>query len=148
MRTSCRFAIAVHVLALLAYKDGDRVTSAYLAGSVNTNPVIIRRLLLVLQKAKLVETNKGAGAGSRLSRSPKRINLAEIYRAVEEAEAFSSPARKPNSGCPVGQCIRKTLNDIFTSAQSAMERDLERQTLADVIDTIRASCGCDEKKDA
>ena len=67
--------MAVHVLAVLAYKEGDRVTSALLAGSVNTNPVIIRRLLLSLQKAKLVETCKGAGSGSRLSRSPRRINL-------------------------------------------------------------------------
>ena len=66
MRTSCRFAMAVHVLAVLAYKDGDRVTSSLLAGSVNTNPVVIRRLLLALQRAKLVETRKGAGLGSRL----------------------------------------------------------------------------------
>src|SRR5690242_16563382 len=66
MRTSCRFAMAVHVLTVLAYKEGDRATSAFLAASVNTNPVIIRRLLLALQKAKLVDTSKGAGAGSRL----------------------------------------------------------------------------------
>ena len=56
--------MAVHVLALLAYKEGDRVTSAFLAGSINTNPVIVRRLLLALQRAKLVDTCKGAGAGS------------------------------------------------------------------------------------
>ena len=97
MRTSCRFAMAVHVLAVLAYQEGDRVTSAELAGSVNTNPVIIRRLLLSLKQARLVETCKGAGAGSRLSRSPRRINLAEIYRAVEDAESFAKPARKPNA---------------------------------------------------
>ena len=77
--------MAVHVLAVLAYKEGDRVTSAFLAGSVNTNPVIIRRLLLSLQRAKLVDTCKGAGSGSRLNRSPGRINLAEVYRAVEVA---------------------------------------------------------------
>jgi Rrf2 family protein len=146
MRTSCRFAMAVHVLAVLAYKEGDRVTSAFLAGSVNTNPVIVRRLLLALQRAKLVETRKGAGAGSRLSRSPARINLAEVYRAVEEAEAFAKPSRKPNDGCPVGHCIRKCLDKIFVSAQSALERDLEKTTLAGVLDTIKASCGCAGKK--
>src|SRR5204863_3318159 len=112
MRTSCRFAMAVHVLAVLAYKDGDRVTSVLLAGSVNTNPVIIRRLLLSLQRARLVETRKGAGSGSRLSRSPGRINLAEVYRAVEAAEPFAAPARKPNVHCPVGNCIRETLRHV------------------------------------
>lgn len=131
--------MAVHVLAVLAYKEGDRVTSALLAGSVNTNPVIIRRLLLALQRAKLVETCKGAGSGSRLSRSPRRIDLAEVYRAVEDAEPFAIPSRKPNAACPVGKCIRAALARVFASAQSALERDLGKTTLADVMDTVKAS---------
>ena len=133
--------MAVHVLAVLAYKEGDRVTSAFLAGSVNTNPVIIRRLLLALQRSKLVETCKGAGSGSRLSRSPRRINLAEVYRAVENVDPFASPSRKPNLACPVGKCIRKVLDRVFASAQSALERDLEKTTLADVMGTVKASAG-------
>jgi Rrf2 family protein len=138
--------MAVHVLAVLAYKEGDRVTSALLAGSVNTNPVIIRRLLLALQRAKLVETRKGAGSGSRLSRSPGRINLAEIYRSVEAAEPFASPSRKPNAACPVGNCIRETLEKVFASAQNALERDLEKTTLASVIGAVKASGSCAQKK--
>ena len=139
MRTSCRFGMAVHVLAVLAYKEGDRVTSALLADSVNTNPVIIRRLLLSLQRAKLVDTCKGAGSGSRLSRSPRRINLAEVYRAVEPAEPFASLSRKPNAACPVGKYIREALGRVFKSAQIALERDLEKTTLADLMDTVKAS---------
>jgi Rrf2 family protein len=138
--------MAVHVLAVLAYCEGDRVTSAFLAGSVNTNPVIIRRLLLSLQKARLVETCKGAGAGSRLSRSPRRINLAEIYRSVEAAESFATPARKPNSACPVGHCIRETLARVFASAQNALERDLAGTTLADVLEAVRTPGGGGRKK--
>ena len=138
--------MAVHVLAVLAYKEGDPVTSAKLAASVNTNPVIIRRLLLSLQRARLVETRKGAGSGSRLSRSPGRINLAEVYRAVEALEPFASPTRKANSACPVGHCIRKTLNQVFTSAENALERDLEKTTLAGVIGMIKAACPSAAKK--
>src|SRR6516225_9380947 len=120
MKASCRFAMALHVLAVLACKDGDHVSSQLLAASINTNPVIIRRLLLSLQRARLVETRKGAGAGSRLSRSPRRINLAEVYRAVEDAPAFATPQRKPNADCPVGSCIRNALHRVFTSAQDAL----------------------------
>ena len=138
--------MAVHVLAVLAYNEGDRVTSTDLAGSINTNPVMVRRLLLTLQRAKLVETCKGAGSGSRLSRSPKRINMAEIYRAVEAAESFGSPSRKPNDDCPVGHCIRDTLERVFDSAQNALERDLEKTSLSDVIDMVKASSMCAEKK--
>lgn len=133
--------MAVHVLAVLAYKDGDRVTSALLASSVNTNPVIIRRLLLDLKKARLVETGKGAGSGSRLSRSAARINLAQVYRAVEGSESFRSPARKPSAACPVGQCIRNSLNAVFASAQRALELDLERTTLADIARAAE-ECAC------
>jgi len=137
--------MAVHVLTVLAYKEGDRVTSTFLAGSVNTNPVIIRRLLLALQRAKLVETGKGAGSGSRLSRSPGRINLAEIYRAVEDTEAFASPSRKPNEACPVGHCIQKELDRVFASAQHALEQDLAKTTLAGLIDAVKASGVCTQK---
>lgn len=138
--------MAVHVLAVLAYEEGDRVTSASLAGSVNTNPVVVRRLLLSLQKARLVETCKGAGSGSRLSRSPRHINLAEVYRAVEDSESFARPARKPNDACPVGHYILETLSRIFASAQGAMENDLAKTTLADVIVAVKASGMCPGKK--
>ena len=137
--------MAVHVLAVLAYKEGDRVTSAMLAGSINTNPVIVRRLLLALQRAKLVETGKGAGSGSRLSRSPGRINLAQVYRSVEEVEPFARPSRKPDAGCPVGHCIRETLDQVFASAEAALERDLEKTTLAGVINAVKTS-GCRDRK--
>lgn len=134
--------MAVHVLTVLAYKEGDRITSSFLAGSVNTNPVIIRRLLLALQRARLVDTSKGAGSGSRLSRAPGRINLGEIYRAVEDPEPFTRPTRKPNDACPVGHCIREALDRVFASARVALEHDLEKTTLAGLIETVKASGGC------
>jgi len=138
--------MAVHVLAVLAYKEGDPVTSAMLAGSVNTNPVIIRRLLLALQRAKLIDTRKGAGAGSRLSRAPSRINLAEIYLAVEDSDTFALPSGKPNAACPVGNCIRETLDKVFASAQNALERDLEKTTLAGLINAVKASGACSRNR--
>jgi DNA-binding IscR family transcriptional regulator len=146
MRTSCRFAMAVHVLAVLAYKDGDRVTSEFLAHSVNTNPVVIRRLLLVLQGARLVETRKGAGFGSRLSRSAARINLGEIFRAVEQEEAFGLPPKKPNQACPVGHCIQAALEPVFGSALAALKDDLARTTLGDILRKVH-DC-CEEASDA
>jgi Rrf2 family protein len=129
--------MALHVLAVLAYKDGDRVSSQILAASVNTNPVIIRRLLLALQRARLVETRKGPGLGSRLSRAPGRINLAEIFRAVEGQERFIMPARRPNAACPVGHRIRPTLQSVFDSARAAFERDLSKRTLAELVGRLR-----------
>src|SRR5437763_10634120 len=117
MRNSCRFAMAVHVLSVLAYKDEERVTSGLLAASVNTNPVVIRRLLLALQRAGLVETRKGTGSGSRLKCPAARISLADVYRAVEAGQGFVMPPKKPNEHCPVGSCIQRTLSEVFSSVE-------------------------------
>jgi DNA-binding IscR family transcriptional regulator len=129
--------MAVHLLAVLAHRGGCRATSVTLARSVNTNPVIVRRLLLALQRAQLVETCKGAGAGSRLCRSARQISLADIYRAVEQAEPFAAPSRKPDSACPVGHSIGPALGRVFASARGALERDLARTNLAELVASLK-----------
>jgi len=128
------------VLAVLAYKAGEPVTSHLLASSVNTNPVVIRRLLLVLQEGGLIETRKGAGLGSHLARSPDRISLADVYRTVETDEPFTFPVKQPNQACPVGHCIQAALDKIFRSAELALERELARTTLSDILESVKASC--------
>ena len=129
--------MSVHILTVLAYKNGDHVSSDFLAASINTNPVIIRRLLLTLQQARLIETRKGAGLGSRLSRSPSRITLAEVYRAVNIPSPLSLPSRKPTGHCPVGHCITAVLQQVCDSAQTALEHQLARTTLASVLSEIK-----------
>ena len=121
------------------------MTSDLLAASVNTNPVVIRRLLLLLQEAGLVQTRKGAGLGSRLNRPPNRISLEEIYRAVETEPLFPFPARDPNPNCPVGRCIQTALENIFTTAEDAMEKELKKTTLADVLGSVRTLCSNSKK---
>lgn len=140
VRTSCRFAVAVHVLAVLAYKKDEAVTSARLAASVNTNPVVIRRLLLLLQAAGFIETRKGAGAGSRLSRAPGRITLAEVYEAVETDEPFAPHSKPPNKACPVGNCIQAALEKVFASAEAALQQELAKTSLADILKSVQESC--------
>ena len=146
MRTSCRFAVAVQVITILAYKSGEQVSSALLAASVNTNPVVIRRLLRILSAAGLIETRKGASAGSRLSRPPHRIDLAQIYRAVETAEPFTLPLKRPNQDCPVGHCIQAALVQVFTATESALERELAKTNLAHILKLVDKSCRATKPK--
>jgi DNA-binding IscR family transcriptional regulator len=72
--------------------------------------------------------------------------MAEIYEAVETPEPFAAPARKPNTDCPVGHGIRRALDQIFASAQAALERDLRKTTLADVMEAVKASGACRSQK--
>jgi DNA-binding IscR family transcriptional regulator len=90
-------------------------------------------LLLALQQAKLVDTTKGVAAGSRLNCSPRRIDLAHVYRAVEESDPFCIPWRKANPSCPIGSCIGPVLAGVVHSAQQALERELRKVTIADIL---------------
>src|SRR5437667_14393 len=99
---SSRFAVAIHVLTLLASRDGP-LTSEYIAGSVNTNAVVIRRLMKALRGAKLVVSQGGPGGGWRLARAPEAMSLRDVYRAVEDPPLFRQ--HDPSSLCPIGSTI-------------------------------------------
>ncbi len=136
MAASCRFAFAVHILTVLAYKQREMGTSDLLAGSVNTNAVVIRRILSDLRRGGLVQTHKGARGGARLSRPPEQITLDAVYRAVECGPSFSPHPHQPDQRCPVGRKIELVLEEVFCSAQKALEQELARRTLADVLETV------------
>src|ERR1700738_1311916 len=102
MSTSSRFAVAVHVLTLMAWSDEECLKSDQLAVSVNTNPVVIRRMLCELAEDHLVISQTGSTGGSRLANDPDRISLLDVYRAVETAEVFSLHPKRPDRDCPVG----------------------------------------------
>lgn len=133
MVESARFRVAVHVLTLLAYEKGGPLTSDFVAGSVNTNPVVIRRILGLLGRAGLVSTTEGARGGTRLARPAERVTLADVYEAVESGSIFGRTRSDPNPRCPVGRSVR----GVLASHVERLERDLvsgmQRVTVADVL---------------
>ena len=138
MHNSCRYTVAIHVLALLAHCGPDQLTSDYLAGSVNTHPVVIRRLLASLRAAKLVRSQGGPGGGWQLLKDPGQITLREVLAAVEGAAIFPLHSSDPNPRCPVGREIQALLAEPFQSAQDALEKDLERTTIAALVAKVKA----------
>lgn len=140
MTGNSRFAVSVHILAYLAYRGDAAVPSAEIASSVDTNPVVIRRLLGALLKARLVTAQKGAAGGFTLAKSPERISLRDIYRAVEPSPDFGLKHFAPNHDCPVGAKISAILSGAFARAQAAMEGELARTSLADVHGQLHAVC--------
>ncbi|HVJ07036.1 MAG TPA: Rrf2 family transcriptional regulator [Acidisarcina sp.] len=129
MAVNCRFATGVHALVLLAAEPEILQTSNDIARKLNTNPVVIRRVLAALQKAELVSSQKGPSGGSRLSRPAKSITLREIYRAVENGPIFHSPELAGAAAARVGTALEK----VFAESQDALESELERTTLAQLL---------------
>jgi Rrf2 family protein len=136
MAASSRFAVAVHVLTLLAQAGGEPVTSEYIAGSVNTNPSLVRRLLSSLARAGLTTSQLGTGGGALLARPADQVTLLDVYRAVDEGELFGMHREQPNPACPVGRNIQAELQGRIDSAAQALERELARTTIAQMLEGV------------
>ena len=131
-----RFSIAVHVLSMLSKCCDENMKSEYIAESVNTNPVVIRRLLAQLSSAGLVVSRTGACGGTQLSRSPEKISLLEVYRAVADDEVFTLHRQKPNPRCPVGGKIEQVLSHLQVNVNQAIDKELAKYTVRDVIESV------------
>ncbi len=128
--------MAVHVLTMLARNCDGRVKSGYLAKSVNTNAVVIRRLLCDLHEAGLVVSRTGYSGGTCLTKDPEEINLLDVYRAVSHGEVFSLHRQKPDQDCPVGRNIESVLCNLQKEIDSAVEERLGTYTLDDIITLV------------
>ncbi len=134
---SSRFSIAVHILSLIAIIPTE-CTGDFIAGSVNTNPVIIRKIIGMLKKAGLVEVRAGVG-GASLCKDTDQITLLDVYRAVEvieNGELFNFH-NHPNPKCTVGRNIESVLRAEMRDAQSAMEQRLSNVSLQQLITNFK-----------
>jgi Rrf2 family protein len=139
MSSNSRLTIATHILAWMALvgrRDPAPVTSERMACSVNTNPVVIRRILGALSKQGLVTSHRGANAGWTLSRRPRDISLLDVYRAVDEGTLFALHASPPNQACPVGRGIQPVLHEVYGEMAQVLQRQLASVTVEDLLDRI------------
>lgn len=128
--------MAVHVLMMLAKRSGENIKSDFLAESVNTNAVVIRRLLCGLREANLVVSQTGAAGGTRLAKPAKDINLADVFQAVSSGVIFSLHPRTPNQDCPVGKNIESILCNLQKEIDAAIGEKLGKYTLHDVLERV------------
>ena len=137
MKISSRFSVATHIIAMLHIGKDVVSTSEVIAHSVNTNPVVIRRVIGMLKKAELVNVNAGCG-GAYLLKPIEDITLLDIYKAVEvvkDGKLFQIH-EQPDNHCIVGACIEDVLGNTLCKAQTAMEDVLQNVTMADIITSI------------
>ncbi len=139
MRITSRFTVAVHTLVAIQALGGEhKTTSQFLASSVNVNPVVIRRTLLSLKAAGMVEVKAGSG-GARLAKDPAHITLYDVYVAMDCMEGGLFHFHEdPNPACPVGRNIHAVLDCHLADAQRAMEDELKKVTIAEISGDLKA----------
>ena len=140
-----RLTLSIHMLGLMAWCDARgcaAATSEQMARSINTNPVVVRRLLVDLRRAGLVETKRGAGGGARLGRAPERITLRDVYEAVEEREPlFALHPNTPDACCVIGGHIDAYLRGVYDEAEEALKQRLASVSIRDVCEALAACPG-------
>lgn len=140
MQISSRFTIAIHIFACMeTFGEEYKITSDFLASSISVNPVIIRKILSQLRNAGLIEVARGTG-GTTAARPIDEITFYDVYLAVdllEEGELFHFH-EKPNPDCPVGKNIHAALDDKLSQIQKAMENEMKKYTIADVVRDIKS----------
>lgn len=137
MKISSRFTVAVHILSLLAISSNVLCTSEWIAASVNTNPVVIRRIMGMLKKSGMVSVTSGTG-GASLLKDLNEITLLDVYKAVEvveEGELFQFQEH-PNPNCPVGANIQGVLELVLFRSQEAMEGVLKEVTMEELVNNL------------
>lgn len=132
---STKLSVAVHILSLLDIEADNHLTSTQIAGSVNTNPVVIRRIMGQLKKANLIESYVGKKS-NKLSKLPSEITLLDVYLAVHEDELPFGIHQNTEINCVVGSQIQDVLETTYQKIQSEMMDSLKKVTLADITSNM------------
>ena len=148
MQISSRFTVALHIFTCVdTFGDKYKITSDFLAESINTNPVIIRKILTQLKNAGLITVARGTG-GITPTRPLREITFNDVYEAIEPLEngdLFNFHA-SPNPNCPVGRNIHTLLDDKLKAIQLAMENEMRKYTVDDLRSGIRELLSKEIKK--
>ncbi|WP_312902193.1 Rrf2 family transcriptional regulator [Chryseobacterium taichungense] len=132
-----RFATAIHIMTLLAESPREWLTSEWMAGSININPVMVRKELSVLREAGLIISRQGKVGGSQLAKNADEIKISDIYSAVKNTEVLGKKNNNPNPACTVGKEINKHLQTLFSETDQLVIRFLGNKTLQEFTDNFR-----------
>ena len=131
-----KFSVALHILTMIS-ESKENLSSQALAESVGTNASYIRKVIALLKNAGLIQSHQGK-TSYQLSKSPKEMNLLNIYFATQEvSHIILFPVHQnSNPDCPVGKHIQAAVSPLFTSAEAQLEKELAQQTLEEVINNL------------
>lgn len=133
-----RYSVALHILLYLAHADGEDATSARMANSIGTNPVVVRRIAGLLSRAGLISVQRGPG-GAALTRPASDITLKDVWRAIHPVkDRLIGVHARTNQADPLGRAVPELLRRRFAQAEGAMLADLEATSLAELSERVRS----------
>ena len=136
MKRNSQLSGVLHVMLHMAERDGP-VTSEALARAMDTNPVVIRRILAGLRDHEYVRSEKGHGGGWTLARDLSKVTLRDIYDAIGRPPLLAMGNRTESPGCLVEQEVNAALGEAFRDAEALLLSRLGQVTLASLSNALR-----------
>ena len=129
MRRDSKLSGVLHVLLHMAERSGP-ATSETLAKAMDTNPVVIRRIMAGLRDQGYVRSEKGHGGGWTLACDLSKVTLRDIYAALGSPSLLAMGNRTEAPGCLVEQAVNAALDRTFRDAEVLLLSRLGDVTLA------------------
>lgn len=104
---------------------------------METNPVVVRRILAGLRDKGYVLSEKGHGGGWSLACDLGTITLHDIYVAIGEPVLIAMSAETESPGCLLEQAVNEVLNRSFRKAEEVLLANLSAVTLDVLLANIR-----------
>ena len=119
MKRDTRLSGVLHVLLHMAEREGP-VTSEALARVMDTNPVVIRRIMSGLREDGYVRSEKGHGGGWSLACDLSKVTLRDVVTALGPVSLLAMGNRTEAPGCAVEQAVNKRLSAAFRDAETLL----------------------------
>lgn len=129
MKHDSRLSGVLHILLHMAER-GEPATSEVLAKAMDTNPVVIRRILAGLRDKGYVRSEKGHGGGWTLAHDLSKITLRDIYVALDRPSLLAIGHRTASPRCLVEQTVNAVLAQAFRDAEALLLSRLGEVTVA------------------
>ena len=136
MKRNSQLSGVLHVLLHMAEQDAP-VTSEALAKAMQTNPVVIRRIMAGLRDKGYVRSEKGHGGGWSIACDMGSVTLGDIHQALGSPSLLAIGNRTEAPGCLVEQAVNAELDRTFAEAEALLLRRLGEVTLAALAKDFR-----------
>lgn len=132
MKKNSRASVALHALAHLV-KRQTPVTSEELGKCLQTNPVVIRRVLGELKKAGIVDSGKGHGGGWVVTKPPSQISFSEVFATLGEKLVPAAPQLDQDEQCHIMKTLALIMSDFLSDAEALLDNRLKKISVDDVV---------------
>lgn len=137
MKRDSRLSGVLHVLLHMAEHNGP-LTSEQLAKAMDTNPVVVRRVMAGLRDHGYVRSEKGHGGGWVLACELSNVTLRDVYVALGSPSLLAIGNSTESPGCLVEQAVNAALGASFDAAEALLLERLAEVTLASLVNDVRA----------